>query len=292
MDVVVLTPNHPRPGETIFGSDVKFIPGGKGANQAVAASRLTDGVVLVGKLGEDAFGASLAEFLAREALELQVDRVTHAPTGTALITVDDRAENSIIVVSGSNMELTPKDIDRLSISAGDILISVFEIPQETIKAAFEKARQVGARTILNPAPAVPFIPGLLYLCDYLVVNETELAFFAGEDLVVDDQAAIQRQLEKMRAREDQAVIVTLGSEGAACLENGDFFLVPGRRVDAVDATGAGDCFVGALGAGLKEDSALSDAVSFANTAASLSVQKLGASSSLPYRRDVDAALQG
>jgi ribokinase len=288
MDVVVLTPNHPLPGETLFGTDVQFIPGGKGANQAVAAGRLADEVVLVGKLGQDAFGTSLAEFLGGESLELRVGRDPDAPTGTALITVDDNAENSIIVISGSNMKLSPDDIDSLPIARDDILVSVFEVPQETIKAAFEKARDAGARTILNPAPAVSFIPGLQELCDYMVVNETELAFFAEGEVALDDPVVMRGQLERVRSRPGQAIIVTLGPEGAVCQVGDEFHRVPGRKVDAVDATGAGDCFVGALGVGLKEGMDLREAISFANKAASLSVQKLGASSSLPYRSEVDA----
>ncbi|HUF38664.1 MAG TPA: ribokinase [Anaerolineales bacterium] len=291
MDVVVLTPQHPRAGETVFGSGVRFIPGGKGANQAVAAARLVDGVGLAGKLGQDAFGDSLHEFLQSERLDLHVTRSETAPSGTALITVDDNGENRIIVVSGANMELSPNDIELISIGSGDLLASVFEVPQETIKTAFERARAAGARTILNPAPASPFVEGLRELCDFLVVNETELAFYAGTDSVFKDDDGLRRQLREVRAGDGQTVIATLGAQGAAYLDRDELVRVPGREVRAVDTTGAGDCFTGALAAALSEGKTVAQAVAFANTAASLSVQVVGASASLPDRAAVERVLE-
>ncbi len=291
MDVVVLTPHHPQAGETLFGTGVKFIPGGKGSNQAVAAARLAQGVALVGRLGRDAFGSALQQFLAGENLDLQYLSFSEtAPSGTALITVDQHAENRIIVVSGSNFELGPDQVEAIPVEAADTLVSVFEIPQKTILVAFRKAKATGARTILNPAPAAPFIPGLQDLCDTLVVNEIELAFFAGEAADPNDLETIQRQARAIRSRPDQAVIVTLGRRGAAALQGEAFMAIPGRPVEAVDTTAAGDCFVGALAVALDEGRGLAEAISFANTAASLSVGKLGASTSLPSRSEVDAAL--
>ena len=290
MDVVVLTPRHPEAGETLFGHDVKFIPGGKGSNQAVAAGRLADGAALVGRLGEDAFGDALKEFLGSENLELHVPQIPDVPTGTALITVDDGSENRIIVVSGANMAVTPADLKDLSFTSGDIVVCVFEIPQETIKAAFEKARTAGATTVLNPAPAGPFIDGLHELCDVLVVNETELAFFTKGDPAVGGGESLRRQLLDFRSRNDQIVIATLGVQGAAYLDGEDLATVSGREVEAVDTTGAGDCFVGALAVALQEKGDLEKALAFANAAASLSVQKLGASASLPFRGEVDRVL--
>jgi ribokinase len=292
MDVVVMAPKHPQPGETIFGTGVQFIPGGKGSNQAVAAARLADGVALVGRLGRDAFGAALSDFLAGENLSLQYLSYSEtAPSGTALITVDQHAENRIIVVSGANFELSPDQIEPLAVDAGDTLVSVFEVPQETIRAAFLKARSVGARTILNPAPAASFIDGLQELCETLVVNETELAFFAGQAAIPNDLAAIKRQAQAIRSQPEQAIIVTLGAHGAVALQGTEFFSVPGRAVEAVDTTAAGDCFVGSLAVALDEGLSLRQAMSFANTTASLSVGKIGASTSLPFRWEVEAALE-
>lgn len=291
MDVVAQTPRHPRPGETLLGSNVRFVPGGKGANQAVAASRLGHRVTLVGKLGQDSTGIALRAFLQGENLDL--DHLTFSPTapsGTAIITVADDAENIIIVVSGSNFEVSPADIDRLNIAPDDLVVSVFEVPQSAIHAAFAKAKAVGARTLLNPAPAADFAPGLRDLCDYLIVNETELAHFAGEAPDPNDHATLRRQMYAIRSRAEQVIIVTLGAQGAVCLRGDDFFAVPGRPVKPVDTTAAGDCFVGALAVALLEGKPLADAIAFANAAASLSVQKFGASSSLPDRPAVDATL--
>lgn len=292
MDVVVRVPGFPDPGETLFGSDLRFIPGGKGSNQAVAAARLTAGVFLAGKLGQDAFGSALYEFLKGENLNL--DHVVfseNAPSGTALITVDKNGENHIIVISGSNMTVEPEDIASLPLSEGDILVSVFEMPQKIIKTAFTKAKKAGVLTLLNPAPAAGFIDGLQDLCDILIVNETELSFYAGQPVDAEDQASIRQQAQSMRSRPDQTIIVTLGRAGAACLQDRDFFVAPGWAVQVVDTTAAGDCFVGGLAAALKEGHTLRQAVEFANAAASLAVQKLGASASLPERRDVDKVYQ-
>jgi ribokinase len=292
MDVVTITDYLPRPGQTVFGSDLKFVPGGKGSNQAVAASRLTDGVGLVGKLGKDAFGSQLHDFLRAENLDLRhLTFSDTAPTGTAIITVDRASENSIVVISGSNFEMTVADVDTVELNAGDYVVSVFEIPQETILAVFQRARAVGAHTILNPAPAQPMLDGLLRLVDYLVLNETELAFFVGSSSISASSNQIEAYARQLQATPTQSVIVTLGAKGAMCLNGQEFLHVPGREVKAVDTTGAGDCFVGALAAALAEGRDIRTALNFANVAASLSVQKVGASASLPYRNVVDAAIK-
>ena len=289
MDVVTRTEHLPKPGQTIFGTDLKFIPGGKGSNQAVAASRLTDGVMLVGKLGNDAFGSQLHNFLRAENLDLRNLSFTDtAPTGTAVIIVDQKSENSIVVIPGSNFEIHKTDVDCVELKPGDYVVSVFEIPQEAILALFQHAKQVGAHTILNPAPAQPMIDGLLQMVDFLVLNETELAFFVANGSIIRDRTQIEAYAHQLQTSPNQSVIVTLGSKGAMCLHGNDFFAVPGRISNAVDTTGAGDCFVGALAAALAEGRDVHAALHFANIAASLSVEKVGASTSLPYRDAVDA----
>lgn len=288
MDVVSQVKAHPRPGETIFGSSLHYIPGGKGSNQAIAASRLGENVAFVGKLGRDAFGQSLHEFLQHERLSL--DHLTFsasAPTGIALIVVDAHSENTIIVVSGANGEVAAADVESVPLTAEDVVVSVFEIPQPTILRLFERARAAGARTILNPAPALAFVDGLLPLVDVLVLNETELAFFAGGEVVADDLDALRAQAEALRASEAQTIVVTLGGRGALAVTGGEALHVPGRSVKAVDTTGAGDCFVGALAVALSETQPLRAALDFANRAASISVQRLGAATSMPQRAEVD-----
>lgn len=288
MDVVVRAERHPQLGETIFGQDVNFIPGGKGANQAVAAQRLGGDVMLVGRLGDDAFGHSLHEFLQSEDMDIShVKLLPDSATGTALITVNTSSENTIVVVSGANKALQVADIEALTIASDDIIVSQFEVPQVVIRALFKKARAVGAYTILNAAPAEPFVDGLSEVISHLVVNETELAFLT-EQSISDDLDTLAKMMQSLRAYPEQTIILTLGKAGALCLAGDEVIRVEGYPVDAVDTTGAGDCFVGALSVALSEKTPLEPALGFANQAASLSVQKLGATASMPYRSELDA----
>lgn len=293
MDVVTRSARHPLPGETLSGGDLRFIPGGKGSNQAIAASRLRDEVHLIGKLSHDAFGDKLHEFLQSENLGLSALGFTPAAaevaTGTAIITVADSGENTIIVIPGANAHVTPQDAQQMPLTTGDVAVSVFEIPQESILAFFRHAHNGGATTILNPAPAAPFIAGLLDESDVLVLNESELAYFVGAQ-ITDDQAALRQQALSLRSRDDQRIILTLGKNGALALAGDEMISVPGRSVQAVDTTGAGDCFVGALAVALSEGQALADALHFANAAAALSVQVHGAAPGMPIRAAVDATL--
>ncbi len=287
MDVVARTQSHPRLGETVIGNELHYIPGGKGSNQAVAASRLGGDVVLVGKLGQDAFGNDLAAFLKDEQLNLDhLHFAANAPTGTALIVINAESENTIVVVPGSNGVLSPEEVEQIELDQHTVVVSQFEIPQTTILRLYERSRNRGATTILNPAPAAPFATGLLELVDYLVVNETELAFFSGSDTILSDRKSIVTLAHQLRHKEAQTIIVTLGAEGVLCVQGDDVLEVPGQSVKAVDTTGAGDCFVGALAVALSEKRELRDALRFANQAAALSVQRLGASASLPYRREL------
>lgn len=288
MDVVAQTKHHPEPGETVFGHDLHYSPGGKGSNQAVAASRLGNDVYLIGKLGRDPFGDALTKFLSSENLNLKY--LTYSdehPSGVALITVNEASENTIVVISGSNFQLTPDNLRNIPLDKEDVVVSVFEIPQETIKTLFTRAKDVGAKTVLNPAPANDFIDGLLPLVDYLIVNETELAYFAGGSVVSDDLKAVQEQAVMLRHSSKQTVIVTLGSQGIMCVSEDKVIHIDGLRVEAIDTTGAGDCFTGAFAVALSEGMSLKMAIQFANIAASLSVQKLGASESMPQRADVN-----
>ncbi|MGJ3237912.1 MAG: ribokinase [Anaerolineae bacterium] len=291
MDVVARTTHHPQAGETVFGQDLHYIPGGKGSNQAVASSRLHPNVMLVGKLGRDPFGEALTTFLQGERLNL--DHISYSddtPSGVALITVNQVSENTIVVVSGSNYQLSPIDIEALELRADDIVVSVFEIPQETIKTLFKRARAVGATTVLNPAPATRFIEGLLPLVDYMIVNETELAYFAEERATPTDADTLEAHIKRWRASPQQTVIVTLGARGALCVRGDERVLVDGLAVEAIDTTGAGDCFTGAVAVALAEGQSLMQTLRFANHAAALSVQKLGASASLPTREALEQAL--
>ncbi len=286
MDVVSRMERMPKAGETIFGDELHFIPGGKGANQAVAASRLNGRVSFLGRVGEDDFGRLLYNFLKRENIDVSAIRHTKdVPTGTAIIWVNRNAQNSIVVIPGSNGKVSEKDIEALGISQADIVLSQFEIPLDTVFALFKRAKGAGATTILNPAPAIKCPEELLKLTDYLIVNEHEAAFFAGGE-TTDKLEEIADYSNKIKKNKDQVIIITLGANGVFC-NAAEQIRVEGIRVKAIDTTAAGDCFAGAFAVALSEQKSLRDALNFANKAASISVQKLGASSSLPTRKEVD-----
>ncbi|WP_448042221.1 ribokinase [Bradyrhizobium liaoningense] len=291
MDVVATADRHPRVGETVAGRQVLYFPGGKGANQAVAASRLGARTTLIGRLGKDSFGGELKAFLGEQGIDLgYVVETAEAHTGTAIITVAE-ADNTIVVIPGANGLVATDDVDVVPLLAGDVAVSQFEIPLPAIAAFFRRARAAGATTLLNPAPAQAMSRELLALVDILVLNETELGFLARSELSESDEAArIIAAASQLQAREDQTICVTLGKRGVLALAGREEIAVPGRAVKALDTTGAGDCFVGALAAQLADDVPLRAALAFANAAASISVQRMGAGPSMPTAAEVAAVL--
>lgn len=285
MDIVTLVSKLPRPGETIMGRDLKYFPGGKGANQAVASAKLGAETAMIGKVGNDDFGKSLTGFLEQNGIQLQVG-TADAPTGTALIAVDDSSENMIIVIPGANGMLEKEDVEAVSINAGDILVAQFEIPLETVEAFFAKGKTRGTVNILNPAPAKKCNDSLLELVDYLILNETELEFFSGAHLNdLNNQEAIVAAAKSIM-KPNQQIIITLGEKGAIIITKESIFVIKGHKVKAVDTTGAGDCFVGALSSRLAASQNINEAAIFANVAASISVQRYGASTSMPTLEEV------
>ncbi len=291
MDVVAIADRHPKVGETIAGKSVQYFPGGKGANQAVAAAKLGAPTALIGRLGRDAFGQQLRAFLAAQAVDLAGVRETAgADTGTAIITVA-AADNTIVVVPGANALVSAEDVGDVSFAEGDVAVSQFEIPQSAIVAFFSRARAAGATTILNPAPAMRFEPGLLELVDILILNETELGFLTHTELRDDDDPA--RFVEAAGALQSggRIVCVTLGKRGVLALIGGQAIVIAGRAVNAVDTTGAGDCFVGALASRLAGGAAVRDALDYANAAASICVQRMGAAPSMPTTAEVMEVLR-
>jgi len=291
MDVVALAERHPRVGETVAGTSVKYFPGGKGANQAVSAAKLGAQTLLIGRLGSDAFGAELRAFLASQGVDLSaVTETADAHSGTAIITLAD-ADNTIVVIPGANGMVGADDVAGAALTKGDVAVSQFEIPLPTIAAFFARARAAGATTILNPAPMRAFDRALHDLVDILVLNETELGLLAKAELHESDEPARFADVARsVLTRPDQIVCVTLGKRGALALIDGAPLLVPGRVVKAVDTTGAGDCFVGALAAQLAQGTPLREALGFANIAASICVQRMGASPSMPTKAEVAAAM--
>ncbi|MBR1194285.1 ribokinase [Bradyrhizobium sp. AUGA SZCCT0240] len=291
MDVVATADRHPLVGETVAGKAVLYFPGGKGANQAVAAAKLGVSTTLIGRLGTDAFGQQLRTFLAAQGVDLAfVKDTAGAHTGTALITIAN-ADNTIVVVPGANALVSAEDVGTPILAKGDIAVSQFEIPLPTIMAFFNRARAAGATTILNPAPATRFGRELLDLVDILVLNETELGLLAGTELRdTDDDNSFIEAVRLLPSNRDQIVCVTLGSRGVLAMIDGQPSVIPGRKVKAVDTTGAGDCLVGALAAQLADGKAIRDALAYANAAASICVQRMGAAPSMPTAAEVAAII--
>jgi ribokinase len=291
MDVVATADRHPRIGETVLGQAVLYFPGGKGANQAVAAAKLGAPTALIGRLGRDAFGKELRTFLAAQGIDLSLVQDTSAAhSGTAVITTAN-ADNTIVVIPGANALVDTADVAAAAFARGDIAVSQFEIPLATIRAFFGRARAAGATTMLNPAPAIEFDTGLLDLVDVLVLNETELGFLARTSLGdSDDHARFIEAARSLQIARDTIICVTLGKRGVLALVDGEPLIVAGRAVTAVDTTGAGDCFVGALAARLAARKTFPDALAYANVAASISVQRMGAAPSMPTAVEVEAII--
>jgi len=293
MDLVVRQERLPRPGETIFGSGFATVPGGKGLNQAVAAARLGGSVDFLGAVGADAYGAQLRELLAAEGIRAVGLATSPEPTGTAHISVVDSGENSIVVVSGANATVTGlTEEQRGTIEASAYLVMQCELPTSVLVEGIAVARAAGVFTVLTPAPAVPLPNGFLASVDLVVPNRLEAA-------ALTDESDPVRAAELLSAGRTWA-IVTLGAEGSVVAYDGAVLgLAPARPVRAVDTTAAGDAFVGALVARLAARSAtgapgeaeIVDAVRWATVAASVSVTRPGASSSMPTLAEVAAILR-
>lgn len=288
MDVVATADRHPRIGETVAGHMVLYFPGGKGANQAVSAAKLGAPTTLIGRIGQDAFGNELKAFLAAQGIDLAFVRETNqAHTGTAIITVAN-ADNTIVVVPGANALVSDADVTAPVLSKDDIAVSQFEIPLPTISTFFKRARAAGATTILNPAPAIAFDPKLLDLVGVLILNESELGLLTKIELHdTDDHARFIDAARSLQTGNDTIICVTLGRRGVLALVHGETVIIPGRTVRAVDTTGAGDCFVGAVASQLAQGKSVRTALDYANVAASISVQRMGAAPSMPTATEVE-----
>jgi ribokinase len=289
MDLVVKTPRLPRPGETLVGSDFRVIAGGKGANQAVAAARLGAEVAMVGRVGEDVFGPRLLAGLADHGVNIQhVQQDKEAPTGTAMIIVDETGENAIVIIPGANGMVAPADVDAAQplLSEARLLILEFEIPVPTVEYAMDVAARRRLKVILNPAPALTVPIALLRKADIVVLNETEAQAMTGTSVVdTASAAAVRRTLQQATA---QATVVTVGERGAFLATAEGALHVPAPRVEVVDTTAAGDAFVGGLAVSLLRGASLQAAVHYATRVGALTVTKFGAQTSLPSASDVHA----
>jgi ribokinase len=291
-DLTVMVPRIPAPGETTLGRGFRITAGGKGANQAVAAARAGARVIFVTALGTDDFGQRALENLTREGIDVSlVRRVPDAPSGVALIVVDDRGENSIAVASGANSELGPDDVAPLisQIDPGDVMLLQLEIPLATVEAAARLATTRRARVILNPAPAQALPDSLLAAVSTVTPNELEAEQLTN--VSVTDDAALARASTALHARGVREVVITLGARGVFASADDRSERVAGFTVDAVDTTAAGDVFNGAFAAALVEGRSFPDALRFANAAAAISVTRAGAQSSAPLRVEIDTFLR-
>jgi ribokinase len=289
MDLVARAPRLPRPGETLAGHAFAQVAGGKGGNQAVAAARLGAQVAMIGCVGPDANGAQLRAGLEAEGIDCEaVETSETASTGVALIIVDDGSQNAIVIVAGSNGEVTPASVARheAALAAADVVVCQLETPPGTVKAALSAARRLGKTVILNPAPATGPLPAdWLPLVDYLIPNELEAATLTGLPVnTPEDAANAAAALRRAGARN---VLVTLGAQGVhVSLESGQSAHYAAPKVKAVDTTAAGDTFIGGLAAQLAGGVSVDDAIRFAQRAAALSVTREGAQPSIPYRAEV------
>lgn len=286
-DMTVKTVTLPKPGETLLGGEFRMGPGGKGANQAVAAARLGGNVSFVCKVGNDMFGDSAIKGYENDGICTSHILRSGKPSGAALIMVDNKGENCISVASGANADFCETDIEFVAdlIRESSIVVLQLEIPVACVLKAAKIAYEAGVKVLLNPAPACE-LPTELFKYVYLMTpNQTESEFYTG--VHVQDEVSASKAAEALRNMGVGNVIMTMGCKGSmAFTQDGEFF-TPARKVDAVDATAAGDTFCGALAVAIVEGKTLKDAVDFATAASSLTVQKMGAQESIPYRKEMN-----
>lgn len=284
MDMTVKAERIPLKGETLKGWDLQYIPGGKGANQAVAMAKLGAEVEMFGCVGDDAAGESLVKNLQDTGVETgHIKVVPGVPTGLAMITVGEN-DNTIIVVAGTNNHV---DIDYVnevkdSILECEIVLLQHEIPQETVEYVISLCSDNGVKVVLNPGPARPVKQEILEKVTYLTPNEHEAVILFGRDI----------SFEEMMKRYPEKLVITQGSRGVStCLKNGEVILVPARKANVVDTTGAGDTLNGAFTVAVTEGKGIAEALAFANTAAGLSTEKFGAQGGMPTLEEVRAVMQ-
>lgn len=290
-DMVIKSERIPQPGETILGGTFFMNPGGKGANQAVAVSRLGGQVMFITKMGNDLFGRQSIELYANEGIGTNyVFSDNKKPSGVALIMVDSKGENCIMVASGANSSLSTKDINKAKaiIENASIILMQMEIPVETIDYVVQLASKKDIKVILNPAPAGPLPDELLNSLHIITPNKTEAEMLSG--VKVTGWKSAKKAADIISAKGVDIVIITLGALGALIKEGKTYHNIPAEIVEAIDTTAAGDVFNGALCVAIAEGMSVVDAAKFACKASSIAVTRMGAQSSIPYRKELDAIL--
>lgn len=291
IDLVVSVDNFPKPGETILGRQHQWFPGGKGANQAVAIRRLGGDVCMVGKIGDDHLGQSAVNILNNENINTSYLKIINGvSTGLAIIQVDAQGENTIVVSPGANA-LWPETEEAIDIllNGHDLAVFQLEIPVPTVGKIIQSAKKKGIYTVLNAAPAhidiIPFLPQV----DLLIVNETETALLSGENNI--SSINIHQAVNRLMELGPKEIIVTLGENGCLVFTGGQYHAISSYRVKAVDATAAGDTFVGAVVTKLSEGENVLEAARWAVAAGALTVTRLGAQASIPTKQEVEEFLQ-
>jgi ribokinase len=288
MDLVTRAPRLPRAGETLAGQSFVTVPGGKGANQAVAAARLGASVAMIGCVGDDAYGEQLRGALLAESIDCQaVTAIAGESTGVALIVVDDNSQNAIVIVAGGNGHVSASVVDGFDglLQQAEVIICQLEVPESTVGHVLKRGHELGKTVILNPAPATGPLPQQWYAwVDYLIPNESEATALTG--LPVDSVASAEAAAKTLLASGVGKVVVTLGEQGALFAGNGRVEHFPAPRVKPVDTTAAGDTFVGGFAAALADGKSESEAIRYGQVAAALSVTRSGAQPSIPTFAEV------
>ena len=288
MDLVARAARLPKGGETLAGEQFFTAPGGKGANQAVAAARLGAAVAMLGNVGDDGYGEALRQGLVDEGIDCQgVTTCGGVSSGVAIIVVDASSQNAIVIVPGANGQLTPALLGQHEsvLTQAEVIVCQLEVPDAAVAWAMARGRALGKTVILNPAPATGPLPDAwLSQVDYLIPNESEAEALTG--IRVDDLASATRAADALRAAGARTVIVTLGAAGALCVDAAGTRHFPAAQVDAVDTTAAGDTFVGGFAAALSQGASEEDAIRLGQRAAALSVTRSGAQPSIPHLAEV------
>ena len=284
-DLVLRTPRFPQPGETISGEDLQVIPGGKGANQAVAAARLGANVSMLGRVGKDSFGDFLLDNLKTNHVDTTLIQRDDASTGTATIIVDSNGQNSIVLSAGANGKVSSLDVEHASFPTFSLLLLQLEIPIPTVLSAAKLAKQNGVRVILNPAPAKQLPDELIALADFIIPNETEVSLLTGME--VNDISSAEKAAKVLLERGAQNVIVTLGNKGALIVNKDTNTQVDTYPVNVVDTTAAGDAFIGGLASKLLDSASLLAAARYGCACGALATTKFGAQPSLPTKEEVE-----